>query len=313
MPIRKLLFAAALSALAFSFACDLNKTSAQFTAKHVIVATLLHTPAVEVRPEAIAGLDNLFADSGFSFDGGFTFDGGIPFDAGGLFADAGFTIPPQTAVFAFFGTRNGEGLMQSAPTPISGSTMSVQVKGGTELALKDLGEGTFALLSQDEPKLDYQSNGDYLFTAKGDSDTFTGIAEKVPAQETIPQFHPSPRSYIDLDAGSDFSFRRPDAPSGAERDLGFVLVFPVDRQGKQGVQTYTNVPAKPVDFLKLVVAPADWKKTTVTVPGSAFPEHGKNYIILLQSAKLGHPDTENLFIGSAIIGGSADIGIVKTY
>ncbi len=193
--------------------------------------------------------------------------------------------------------------------------MTVKLKGGTELPLKDLGEGSFQLTQQDDPRLDYQSGGDYLFTAKADMQTFVAVAEKVPAQERIPQFHPITHSYIDLEANSDagFSFRRPDAPSGQERDLGFILVFPIDREGKQGTQTYTNVPQTPLAFLKLVVAPSDWKKTTVTIPGSAFPQANKNYVILLQSAKLGHGDTENLFAGSAIIGGSADVAIVKTH
>ena len=132
MTIRRLLFSAALVALAFSSACDLfNKTSAQVSAKKVIVGTMLHTPPIVVRPEAIAGFDASFpffdggfpfSDGGFSFDGGFAFDGGFPgdggfsFDAGGFVfdTDGGFsiTVPEQTVVFGYFGTRNGEGLSQ---------------------------------------------------------------------------------------------------------------------------------------------------------------------------------------------------------
>jgi hypothetical protein len=50
----------------------------------------------------------------------------------------------------------------------------------------------------------------------------------------------------------------------------------------------------------------------VTIPGSAFPERDANYLILMQTARLGGPQTENLFIGSAILAGTADVGIVKT-
>ncbi len=50
----------------------------------------------------------------------------------------------------------------------------------------------------------------------------------------------------------------------------------------------------------------------VTIPGTAFPEKDHNYVIVLQSAKIGGPKSENLFSGSAILGGTADIGIVKT-
>ena len=44
-----------------------------------------------------------------------------------------------------------------------------------------------------------------------------------------------------------------------------------------------------------------------------FPEPDRNYVILLQSAKLGGASSENLFIGSAVIAGVADVGVVKTH
>ncbi len=311
MANRKLLFAAALAALVFLSACELfNKTSAQVTARKVIVATLLHTPAVEVRPEAVAGLDASFP----FFDGGFPFfDGGFPLDSGFTF-DGGFSIiiPAQTAVFAYFGTRNGEGLSQDAPTAVMGATMSLQRRGGTEVKLKDQGSGTFQLTSADDSKLSYESNGDYLFTASAEGQAFVGIVESVPAEEKIAAFRPDGKSYIDHVANAEFVFARPDPPNGKERHLAFVIVVPISRDGKQGQPTYTNVPKTPLEYLKLALAPSDWKTTTVTVPGLAFPDKDKNYLILVQSAKLGRPDSDNLFIGSAMIAGTADVGIVKT-
>ena len=312
MTIRKLLFSAALAALAFSAACDFfNKTSAQVQARKVIVGTVLHTPPIEVRPEAVAGLDANFP----SFDGGFPADSGLFFDAGFLSDGGGLsvTVPEQTAVFAFFGTRNGEGLSQDAPTAIAGATMTIQRKGGTELSLKDQGSGTFQLSSSEEPKLTYAENGDYLFTAKIGGETFVGIVEAVPEQEKIAAFRPNGKTFVELAAGSPFTFARPDPPNGQERHLAFVVVVPIGRDGKQGEPTYTNVPKTPLEYLKLAVAPSDWKTTTVTVPGTGFPDKDKNYLILLQSAKLGRPDTDNLFIGSAMIAGTADVGIVKTH
>ncbi len=311
MTIRKLLFSAAVLAFAFSSACDfLNKTSAQVQAKKVIVGTVLHTPPIAVQPEAVAGLDANFP----SFDGGFPTDSGFGFDAGFL-GDGGpsITVPEQTAVFAYFGTRNGEGLSQDAPTAIPGATMSIQRAGGTELPLKEQGSGTFQLTSTDEPKLTYEPNGNYLFSAKVEGETFVGIVEAVPAQETIAAFRPNGKTFVELAAGAEFTFARPDPPNGEERHLAFVVVVPIDRNGKQGEPTYSNVPKTPLEYLKLAVAPSDWKTTTVTVPGTAFPEKDRNYLILLQSAKLGHPKTDNLFIGSAMIAGTADVGIVKTH
>lgn len=321
MTIRKLLFTVGLIALAIS-ACDLiNRTSAQVQAKKVIAATLLHTPAIEVRPEAIAGFDAGFLnqfDAG-GFDGSIPFfDGGLPFDAGGfLNFDGGFSIiiPEQTAVFGFFGTRNGEGLSQEAPTAIAGATLSLTQKGGSELMLKEVSgnSGTFQLSSNDEKALTYVAKATYTFTARAENQTFVGIVEEVPEEERIEAFHPANKNFLDLEANADFTFARPDPPNGKERNLAFVLVVPLDREGKQGEPTYTNVPQTALGLLKLAVAPSEWKTTTVKVPGKAFPEKDKNYLLLLQSAKLGRPDSDNLFLGSALIAGTAEIAIVKTH
>ncbi len=296
MTIRKLLFATALTALALFAACDFfNKTSAQVQAKKVIVGTLLHTPPIELRQEAIAGLD-----------------ASIPEDAG-FTVDAGIVVPAQTAVFAYFGTRNGEGLSQEAPTAIEGASLSLTQKGSTALPLKDLGSGTFQLSSSEEAKLTYEENASYLFTATAGGETFVGIVENVPAQEKIAAFRPAGKSFVELAANTEFTFARPDPPNGKERNLAFVVVVPISREGAQGQPTYSNEPKTPLEFLKLAVAPSDWKTTTVKIPGTAFPEKDANYLILLQSAKLGRPDSDNLFLGSAMIAGTADVGVVKTH
>lgn len=305
MTIRKLLFAVLLPLAAFS-GCDLiNKTSNQVQAKKVIVGTLLHTPPIVIGPDAVAGLD-----ASIPF-----IDGGIPFDAGVFLNDGGasVTVPEQTIVFAYFGTRNGEGLQQEAPTAIEGATMTLTKKGGTALKLKDSSQGSFELTSSEEPALTYEAHASYLFTAVIDGTGFVGIVEDAPEEEKVAAFRPNGKGFISLAAGSDFQFARPDPPNGKERNLAFVVVVPISREGKQGEPTYTNVPSTPLNYLKLAVAPSDWKKTTVTIPGTAFPDKDANYLILLQSAKLGRPDTDNLFIGSALIAGTADVGVVKTH
>jgi hypothetical protein len=50
----------------------------------------------------------------------------------------------------------------------------------------------------------------------------------------------------------------------------------------------------------------------VTIPATAFPDKDHNYVIVFQSAKLGGPKSTNLFSGSAILAGTADIAVVKT-
>ena len=108
------------------------------------------------------------------------------------------------------------------------------------------------------------------------------------------------------------TFTRPPAQGGKERNLGFVSVFPVDQNGERGEPTWTNMPSKPLDFLKLVALPAKWKEDKVTIPGSAFPNADQTYLVVLQAVKLGGPESDNLFSGSALLAGTAEIGVVRT-
>src|SRR5690606_7766437 len=98
-----------------------------------------------------------------------------------------------------------------------------------------------------------------------------GRVEQAPQLEEIAALHP-PKGFIEHPAHTAFSFTRPPAPAGRERNLGFVTVFPVDESGGRGEPTWTNIPDDPLDMLLLVANPAKWKADTVVVPGSAFPE-----------------------------------------
>lgn len=313
MTIRKLLICAALTALTGFFGCDLGKTVNQAQARKAMVATLIGTPEFRVAPEAIA----IPADSGFVIpdggtlpDGGqFQFDGG--FDGGAFFADGGIVVPAQTIALAFFGERKGESL-DIQPEGITGAVITVQPNGGTLFTLKEQSGGNHALNSQDDKNFVYQQDATYVFKAATPGEVFVAQVEKVPSPEKIQEFRPGGKSFIEHTRQTQFVFRRPDPPLGQERNLGFVLVAPIGADGKQGDATYTNVPKDAVGFLKLVAAPQEWKQTIVTIPASAFPEANKNYVIVLQSAKLGGPTSENLFSGSAIIAGTADVGVVKT-
>ncbi len=281
-------------------ACDFQKIGNQAQAPNVVVATLLTTPPVEIKAEAVAL-------SGFDASIPTLPDGGT-LDAGALFADAGFTIPPQTLAVVFFGERQGASL-DISPKGIEGAQVSVTEVGGKTFALKESGGGSYQLLGEDAGFV-YKEGATYDFDVRSSNQTFTAELVKAPAAERIPQFHPS-AGYIDQAAGQPFTFARPEAPPGEDRALGFVTVFPVSQDAK-GEPTYTNVPKTPLAFLKLIAAPTEWRTTAVTIPGTAFPNPDHNYVIVLQSAKLGGPKTDNLFSGSAILGGTSDIGVVKT-
>lgn len=257
----------------------------QLLAERLMVASLLATPEVFISASAAAP------------------DAGLP-------ADAGYTVPAQTLAFVYFGERDADALDQP-PTAISDATVTLHRDGAPELTLENQGGGRYALGSPAQPELTYVSGATYEFRATAEGELHTAEVVDVPLQESIAAFHPT-TGYVDLPAGSDFVFDRPQPPAEVERPLGFVTVLPLSATGETGQPTYTNLPDQPLEFLQLVARPANWKKTQVVVPGSAFPDANTDYLVVFQSAKLGGPKSDNLFLGSAIVAGTADVAVVHT-
>lgn len=300
------LFSLALLVSAFAVACDLQKTANQISARTVVVATVLSTPPVTIKPEAIAGIDASIP----SFDAGIVFDGGLPID----FRDAGIPIPAQNVVVLFLGQRQGDSL-DVAPTGVAGAQVTLQQAGGAAFRLTESGGGNY-LLSGEDAGFKYQSNATYSFSVLSAGETYVAEVAQVPPEERIGAFESS-RGFIDQTAGQPLTFVRPEPAPGQRLNLGFVNVFPIDPSGKQSpMPTYTNVPTTPLQFLKLigdaVGAQTEYRAQSITIPGTAFPDRDRNYIVLFQSAKTGGPKSDNLFSGSAIIAGTAAVGIVKT-
>lgn len=296
---------ALLAAFALMVGCDVGKTASQASARRVMVATLIQTPEITVPREALA---IPIPDAG-----GFTFDGGLPFDAGfsPFTADGKLLLREETLSFAFFGERQGDGLTQ-APVPLDGTTLFVQAGENPRLEMRlDNSTGAYQLSSLDNPAMKYLEGEKYTFTANNQSENYITEIAAVPPHEQIVAFHP-PDGFIHLNAGQQFVFVRSDPPENQDRDLGFVTVLPITDEGKRGIPTWTNVPTDAFGLLKLVAAPGAYKRSEVTIPGEAFPDRDSNYLILLQTARLGGPQTANLFIGSAIMAGTAEVGIVKT-
>jgi hypothetical protein len=280
-----------LSALAACFltplACDLGKTVDQISAETVMVGTLLSTPDVNFSPEAVAGLD-----------GGFRADGG----------QSNITIPGQTVAFMFLGTRDGE---NAAPQGLTGATVTLQPQGGQAVTLTSDGAGAYSRSSNSDPKLTYKSGTNYTFTATRNGERFEGLVENSPAQERIEKLHPATLS-VPHTANTAFSFDRAEPPSGQDRTIGFITVVPISDNGDQGAPTYSNVPTDPLAFLSLVAFPADYKQKTVTIPATAFPMARQTYLVTFQAVRSGGPESSNLFLGSALLVGTADIGVVRT-
>lgn len=298
----KMLGLAVLSLLTVA-ACDLQKTANQISARSVVVATVLATPAVTIKADAIA------FDAGFSLDASFP-DAGVSIDL----SDAGVTVPPQNVVLVFFGQRQGDTL-DLAPTGVTGAQVTLSQVGGPSFPLTETGGGNY-LLAGDDAGFKYASNATYQFTIASANESYVAEVAQVPPEEHIPAFETA-RGYIDQPANTSLTFVRPEPPPGQKLNLGFVNVFPIDASGNQApMPTYTNVPTTPLQFLKLVGdavgAQTEYRAQSVTIPATAFPQAGKNYLIIFQSAKTGGPKSDNLFTGSAIIAGTAAIGIVKT-
>lgn len=319
--MRKILtVVAALTVLAVPFACNFNLNSLQ--ANRVMVGTLLSIPSFEIDAVALMGAA---ADAGFSEyidagqssldgslslpDGGLADDGGLTFDAGFLTLDGGkVLVPGRFTAFVFFGNRKSTAL-NSAPTGVSNAKVTVGIEGQTAIQLTDQGDGTYLSLGEDAGG-SYLEGSTYQFKAEYEGATYIGQVSQVPSTERIAAFHPD-ASFLELPANAPFTFQRT-TPSGGSRPLGFVTVVPLSNDGTQGTPTYTNLPQTPLEFLQLIAAPDVWKADSVTLPSTAFPNPNSNYLIVFQSAQLGGPTSDNLFVGSAFLAGAADVALVKT-
>lgn len=268
-------------------ACDLDKTVNQISAETVMVGTLLSTPDVAISPEAVAGID-----------------GGVQTDGG----QSSFTIPGQTGAVVFLGTRKGE---NATPEGLTGATVVLQTNGTQKVTLTSDGFGSYSRRDSEDAQVAYQSGATYEFIAERGGEKFVGQVKDAPAKENIPALHPS-AGVVRMAANTELAFDRADPPSGQERTLGFVTVVPVSDSGQQGEPTYTNVPKAPLDFLKLVAVPTEWRQKRVAIPGSAFPMPKQTYMVIFQSVRLGSAQSENLFLGSALMAGTADVGVVRT-
>jgi hypothetical protein len=284
---RILLSAAATALLLTPLACNFD----QLLAEKVMVGTLLSTPDVDVSWNAMAG-----------GDAGTLPDGGVP-------ENERFTIPGQTAAFVFFATRNGE---QGTPEPLADAIVHIETQGGSPLTLDNKGSGAYSLTSDfsDDGGVKYQNGATYNFVAVHDGNSHVGQVKDAPALERLETLHPA-EGYVRHVANQGLTLQRP-PNGGKERTLGFVTVIPLGTNGEKGEPTYTNMPKEPLEFLEIVALPTEWKQSTLALPGSAFPQKDSNYLVVFQTVQLGGPQSNNLFTGSAMLVGTADVGLVHT-
>lgn len=277
-----LLFTAAACCL-LPLGCDLDK----LTADTVMVGTLLTTPEVRISPAAFLNVDT-----------------GTPPQNG----EGDLVLPAQTAAFVFIGTRDGEG---GSPQGLSGATVTLRPQNGTGVELTPDGSGAYSRSVNGDDSLKYQSGANYQFIAERNGTRYEGRVENVPPQEKLSVLHP-PEGVVRLNAGQSLTLERAAPASGQDRTIGFVTVVPLSQNGARGKPTYSNVPTEPLDFVELVAFPSDWKQARITLPPEAFPSPQQTYLVTFQSVRSGGAESDNLFLGSALLAGTADVGVIRT-
>lgn len=282
--------ALAFLALASFTACELFQIAEQAGSKQVAIGTILHTPETYVPIEAISLDDRLEGT-----------DGGLP-------PDAGVLIPSLTVSYIFFGERQGESL-DAAPVGTPGATANLVHENGPTYPLEDQGEGAYALPL--DAGFVYENGATYRFEFQHAGQTYVTAVKNAPPRENIRALHPD-RGFVELDVGDTLTLIRPDPALDEDRNIAFVNVFRVSGAGAASTPTWTNIPMDAQGLIKLVVSPNDWKRTTVVIPETAFPGRDETYLVMLMTAKIGLPQSKNLFSASAVIAGAADIGIVRT-
>ncbi|WP_208729810.1 hypothetical protein [Corallococcus exercitus] len=285
---RLLLSALATVSVLSPLACDLEKTTNQLTADHVMVGTLLATPQVDVSASAMAG-----------YDAG-TYGGP---DGGDV-----VSFPGQTAAFVFFGTKKGE---NAQPEGLSGATVTLRAGSAAAVPLNGQGGGSYGVTSDSTDDLTYTSGATYSFFAEQAGTKYEARVEDSPTKEAILAFHPA-EGFVRINANTAFEFDRPAPPPNQDRTLGFVTVVPLGANGEKGQATYSNVPTTPVEFLQLAATPATFRAARVTIPATAFPNPKQTYLVIFQAVRMGGPESDNLFLGSVVLAGTAEVGIVRT-
>ncbi len=292
--MNRLLLSTAVTALLLPLlACDLEKTGNQILAKRVMVGTLLSTPDVAFSPAAAAGID-----AGTLPDGGPVIDDKI-------------TVPGQTAALVFFGTREGD---QGTPEPIANANVRIEVVNGSQYNLESEGAGTYGHTSDfgDDAGVKYQPRATYRFVAVENGTSHVGTVEDAPDLEKINALHPA-EGYVRHTANQGLTLQRPAVAANQERTHGFVTVVPLSDNGDKGEPTYNSMPKDPLGLLELVALPtAPSLAASLTIPGEAFPQKDSNYLVIFQTVRTGGAESDNLFVGSALMVGTADVGLVHT-
>lgn len=245
----------------------------------------------------------------------------------------GTTIPSYITAHLYLGERQDNGdpttppAQQTPPAGVEGATVTLSwlSQGNTATATLTPTQGQpghYGLVSGKEAptdsKLEYIPHATYTFSATVGGETFSGTVEA--AEPTlITEFEntsPAPKTLGPTPYASwadPFTIHRDfGGPTPSDIDIGFYAVYPVNASSTgldESQITCKNTPSMqdPMALLQLVFDPSPWKVDHFDLAkAQCFPNPG-NYVVGLTSVKKGTPSS-NLFLGSAILAGTADAG-----
>lgn len=257
--------------------CDLFSQLGKLNNPTVMVGTLISTPAFTVDSKAL-GLSGMNC--------------------------APCEFPARTTAYTYFGTRPSGEALAAAPTGLSGASVTLNMNGGGSWPLNDNDQGNYLL--SPIPSFTYQPHVRYWLTTAYQGYSFEVQVTDPPYPEKIEDF----KRVIFQGANSPFTLTRPQSSS---RPIGFVAVFRLTQNGLSDAPTYTNVPTSAQGLISLVTAPDIWKTPSVIIPSTAFPDSDSAYAIVFTTVVLDTQTSSTLSLGSSMMAGSSDIGIVSTH
>lgn len=225
----------------------------------------------------------------------------------------GGSLPPASGLSVFFGNLPNINSL-SAPTPIEGAQVNVDDSQGLSTSCSPQGNGVY-LATSVGGSLTYDPGAAYTFTIVSGGSTYVANGN-APTPEDVPAFDStSPNAqglpvFARQAAGTDFVLTR-NSPTGGKLNVAFVAVNSLGPDGSADAKpTWTNLPQTPLGLLQLVVDDNPWRQATVDIPGSAFPAAGL-YLVSLTAVEEGGPSSNDLFLGSPVLIGSASGGLFE--
>ncbi len=222
--------------------------------------------------------------------------------------------PRAASATIFFGNRPSVTTLQ--PDPVNGATVTITDTANLSTTAAPVDAGIY-VVSSIGGGLTYDPGATYTFTLVDSNHTTYTATGTAPTQEAVSQLQttftddggvPLP-VFTQIAANTAFTLTRSAAQVNGQLDIAFVTVFSIQGQTLSPTFTWTNAPQQPVDFLNLITNDSSWRQPSVTIPAAAFPTAGL-YLVALTAVSKGQPTSTDLFTGSAVLLGTATVGVL---